>query len=604
MKKLLLALFFTTMFYTGVQADTIINVPIDSRPISCEYLENLAAIGNDICITVDKENMDFFSSYEPDNHLGNSEKVRENVAELVSNHNNNKTTVIINTSSYVTNGLVGSRISSSYDNWQEAIEELKNLATTYSEPKYYVNMPMPRALPETRYNEIWANNESLKGLAWYYKSENSENPYGEELDKYLNVTPTQILMEYGYVANKARELGGYNKLTSWERSFITYFDSHYKTVYPYRKYVEAYESTYANCAKMFSALLELEKADIIDEIVVSNDDLQLPDSITFFASKGEDWIQKEEGSPIKYSFARTYLKIAPGSIEDSIRRSYDNTTLALVNSGRGRNINIINGTDEVPQLIYARDYTGRNGKSASINIINNRMSTNVAAYDVKRFGTITNAAINFSSGLGIKAQKPVDLYIYDYENEGNEAYILNGIRTSLNKGRNVALTELFGSGSISKGNYIFEKLYNQGLLPKLCAYSAWNTHGNAIGLCIAQAQVFSVAQENSTAPRNTAEAQANMLLQHFIEDGVYASRVKRELSNMGYKPNVEDRTEASILREKLNVESSTEILKDSVITVANSDFIIKNIDVNSLSFPWGRTFDILVKSTVNASEVK
>ena len=99
MKKLFFTLIFAVMFALPVYADTIITAPIDGRPISDEYLGNLAQIGGDEFISVSKENLDFFSSYEPDNHLGKSDKVREELYSLVSKNNNDRTTVIINTSS-------------------------------------------------------------------------------------------------------------------------------------------------------------------------------------------------------------------------------------------------------------------------------------------------------------------------------------------------------------------------------------------------------------------------------------------------------------------------------------------------------------------------
>lgn len=606
MKKLVLTVFFTLMLYCSANANTIVNVPIDSRPISDEYLENLAKIGRDEYISVDKKNMDFFSSYEPDNHIGNSAEIRKEVKDIVSTNNNDSTTVIINTSSYITNGLVGSRCGVNYENYKEALSELESLLRNYPEPKYYVNMPMPRTLPETRFNQVWSDNEKIKGIGWYYLQANPDTELNAEINqKYANVTPEQALMEYSYVENKALELGGYNKLTKWERDFIISFNFSYKTKEPYKSYVEYYKNTYEDCADIFDTLIKFRQEGILDEVVVSNDDLQLPDSITYFNSKGADWIQKEEGSPIKYSFARTYSQIAPTSMMRVIKDTYGADELTKARLGRSDFVNIINGTDEVPQLIYARDYSKRKNLTSQINVVYNKVSENVGAYDVKRAGTVTNAAINFASGnVGIFTEKPVDMYIYNYATEGNKDVFVNNIRSSLSKGNNTALIELFGTGSVSKGNYIFEKLLSSDTLHKLCAYSAWNTNGNAIGLGIAQAQVFSVAKQLSKEPHLTVKAQAEMLLQHFIEDGIYTSRVKRELSNEGYRPNVEDRTNSQMLYDRLAPEKLINALKGHIIEVNGNKYQIKNITVDKTSFPWGRTFDILVESTAEVKSVK
>ncbi len=605
MKKFILTAFFSLFMLCSVNAATIINVPIDSRPISCEYLENLAEIGRDDYISVSKENMDFFSSYEPDNHLGNSKEIRQELKEIVSKNNNSSTVVIINTSSYITNGLVGSRCGVNYEDYKDALSDLEALLTAYPEPKYYVNMPMPRSLPETRFNTIWPDDEKIKGIAWYYIQENPDTELKSELSSYINITPEQAIMEYSYVENKAYELGGNNKLTKWERAYLSDFNFNYKTKEPYKKYVEYYKNTYVDCADIFAKLINLKEAGLLDEIVVSNDDLQLPNSITYFNSKGEDWIQKEEGSPIKYSFARTYSQIAPTSIMRIIKDKYGVDELTKAKLCKSNFVNIINGTDEVPQLIYARDYSKRKNLTPTINVVYNKVSENVGAYDVKRAGTVTNAAISFASGnVGKYTEKPVDMYIYNYASEGNRDITVNNIRSSINKGNNTALIELFGTSSVSNGNYIFEKLLSSDTLHKLSAYSAWNTNGNAIGLGIAQAQVFSVAREVSNSPHLTAKAQAEMLLQHFIEDGIYTARVKRELSNQGYKPNVEDRTHSQMLYEMLAPENIVNALKGHIIEVKGNNYEIKNITVDKTSFPWGRTFDILVESTAEVISAK
>ena len=167
MKKLFLALFCSLFFALPVYADNVITAPIDGRPISKEYLGKLAELGSDQFYTVSDENLDFFSSYEPDNHLGNSQKVREEIYNIVSQKNTDNTTVIINTSSYITNGLVGSRCGVNYDNYKDALKDLDKLMTDFNKPTYYVNLSVPRSLPETRFNKIWVNDNKMRGLGYY-----------------------------------------------------------------------------------------------------------------------------------------------------------------------------------------------------------------------------------------------------------------------------------------------------------------------------------------------------------------------------------------------------------------------------------------------------
>ncbi len=600
MKKLIFAAVaaISLAFASAAYADTVINVPIDGRPVSDEYLKNLAAIGNDKYITVSKENMDFFSSYEPDNHIGKSANIREELYNIVSENNNKYTSVIINTSSYITNGLVGSRCGVNYEDTYDALKDLHKLITDFPEPKYYVNLSVPRSLPETRFNEIWYNDKPLKGLAYYYLKEDPDcEDHSEIALKYSNVTPIQYIMEFSYVDSKAAELGE-DKLTSWEKSFLHYFNSNVKTKEPCKKYVEYYRKPYEMTAVIFSSLLRWHKAGELDEIVVSNDDLQIPDFITYMANKKADWVQTKNNSPIKYSYARQYMETSPSSIQRRFADTYGERELGRALTGNGKSINIIYGTDEIPQLIYARDYASRKNTTANISVEYNDVSQNVATFDVLQPGSITRTALNFVKGSAIEnTDKKTDMFIYDYrlENNTSEA-MLAKLERSYKKGNSVGLIELFSG---TKENTFFMKMRNKKELGMLSAYSAWNTNANAIGLGIAHAQVCAIANECTNSPSTSLEAQLNMLMQHLIEDGIYTKRIKLALSNKGYRPNVEDRTHSQMLYDMLEINTVTDNIKAMGYTFKGIDYTADSAEITKTSFPWGRTFDIYVNGSVS-----
>lgn len=595
------AAIFTLVLSTVIYADTIITVPIDGRPISDEYLENLVKIGGDKYISVDKKNMDFFSSYEPDNHLGNSKAIREELYNIVSQNNNEYTTVIINTSSYITNGLVGSRCGINYDDTKAAIEDLHRLITDFPEPKYYVNLSMPRSLPETRFNKIWCDNEKLKGLAAYYLEENPDcADYDEISQKYSQVTPIQYIMEFSYVDSKAAELGE-DKLTDWERNFLHYFNRNIKTKEPYRQYVEYYKKPYSLTAGIFSTLLKWHKAGELDEIIVSNDDLQVPDFITYMSQKKADWIQTKNNSPVKYSYARQYMETSPSSVQKELSAVYGKKEIGRAAAGNGKSINIIYGTDEIPQLIYARDYVQRKNRTANISITYNDVTQNVATFDVIQPGNITRTALNFTKGnVGSYTTKKLDMYVYDYKmSKDTSQDILAKMEKSYKKGNSVGLIELFSG---TKDNTLFKTMRNRKELGMLCAYSAWNTNANALGLGIAHAQVYAAANECTNSPSTSLEAQLNMLLQHLIEDGIYTKSGKLALSNKGYRPNVEDRTHSQMLCDILETDSITDNLKAMDYSFKGVKYRLENAEVERTSFPWGRTFDIFIESNIEVKK--
>lgn len=605
MKKIITVFIFTILFALPVYANTIITAPIDGRPISDEYLSNLTKIGNDRYLSVNKNSLDFFSSYEPDNHLGSSEKVREEIYSLVKENNNKYTTVIINTSSYITNGLVGSRCGINYKNYQQALSELDKLVNDFSEPTYYVNLSVPRTLPETRFNKVWFNDEKLNGLGYYYLkyNENIEN-YEEINSKYREVTPVQYIMEFSYVVNKAAELGE-NKLTLWEKDFLAYFNKNIKNKAPYKQYVDYYIKPYESTAQIFKQLLKYQKDGKIEQIVISNDDLQIPDSISYFYKMGEDWIQCENESPIKYSYARTYMETGASSIHRNIINSYSKQELGRANTGSGQFVNIIYGTDEVPQLIYARDFASRKNMSAQMSFVYNDTNQDVATFDVKKPGNIARAAYAFVKGdIGRYTSAPASVYVYDYSVAVDKAAsAIDKLKKEKKSGSNIGLIELFNGVSENK---IFQSLlYNRnGLsLSDLDMYSAWNTNGNAIGLGVAHCQVISIAKETNKRPKEMLSSQINVLIQHIIEDGIYTKSGKLTLSNKGYRPNVQDRTNSQTLYNLIDTKKVTDVFVGKVFKYNDEDFIVDNATIDTLKFPWGRTFDIYVGVSTKISKV-
>ena len=98
---ILCALQNTTLF-----AD-IITAPIDGRPVSLDYLKNLAQINGENFFAPDKDTLDMFPINENYSRFVKSDIVRKQIREQVSAANSENTTVIINTSSDMTGGLVG-----------------------------------------------------------------------------------------------------------------------------------------------------------------------------------------------------------------------------------------------------------------------------------------------------------------------------------------------------------------------------------------------------------------------------------------------------------------------------------------------------------------
>jgi hypothetical protein len=366
---------------------------------------------------------------------------------------------------------------------------------------------------------------------------------------------------------------------------------------PYKTYLNNYIEPFNRSVDLMKGLMQLKADGLIDEIVISTDDLQLPNSVSYFYSKGADWVQKESGSAVKYSFARSFFNTGTTSVMKQIDAAEGKQERYRAMVGRGKDINVIYGTDEVPQLIYARDVARKKGMSANFNIIYNSVSKNVAAYDVSNVQKLANAACDFVQGYKNTTAGQTDLYIYSYGSGVSVKDTATRMKASKNKGNDVALIELYDNKTLnSSNNELFKNLVagKNMSISQLSAYSAWNTNGNAIGLGVAQAQVYAINNTVGKNPSTLAKAQTELLARHAIEDGVYTVQTKRLLSNAGYKPTSGEMTESAKLREVLNYKDVLEAFKGSEVTVSGKTYTVKNIELTSCGFPWARTFDCIL----------
>lgn len=611
MKKLLFILIFMSVFFIteASYGAAIITSPLDSRPISTDYLKNLAEIYGDNVLYPDKEIMDCFSATGEENYFADSEKIRREIRELVSQNNNSDTVVIINTSTYFSKGLVGSRCGINYKNEKKAMAELKALMQDYPEPKYYINLTMPRTLPETRLNNVWFNEKSINGLGYYYLRSNPECENKEYIKQnFKTVTPVQFLMEYSYLENKRTELGE-EGLKDYENDFLKAFEA-LKKYEPYKSYLYYYKLPYFTTADMFSQLMIYQDMGLVDEIIVSNDDFQLPDSIVYFNSLGEEWVTQENNSPVKFSFARTYMSSGVYSIVKQIKNQRGEKEAEAALKAENDKINFIFGTDEVPQLIYARALAQKTGMTTDFNIIADK-TDKVDTFDVASVNALAENAASFVKGLSNNSINQSDVYLYNYNNagEGSMAEALDKINTSIESGNNTGVIEIYSTEILNTGeNSLFKTLVENAQnkaepsAADLGFYSAWNTNANAIGLGIAHAQVYSIAKNAAEDKSAMLKAHIKMLTQHLIEDGVYTCNTKRMLSNEGYIPTSEDRSHSKKLVDTMAYERVLEGFENKTYTIDDKQYTVKEESLKEYSFPWGRTFECYLDFNVDLTE--
>ena len=101
-KNICLSLAFSFVIGTTAFGGTVITAPIDSRPVSTDYLKNLVEINGDTLLHSQKKVLDMFSDSGSDDKFADSKTVRKDVREFVARNNSEDTTVIINSSTYFT----------------------------------------------------------------------------------------------------------------------------------------------------------------------------------------------------------------------------------------------------------------------------------------------------------------------------------------------------------------------------------------------------------------------------------------------------------------------------------------------------------------------
>ncbi|MCC8014976.1 MAG: DUF4127 family protein [Eubacterium sp.] len=585
MKKkfaLLITTALTFLMMTETFGASVFTAPIDSRPVSTDYLERLSAVSGDSFVCVSDDSLDFFSGKTDLDHNGNSAAVREQIYKMAEENSSSDSTFIINMTSYLTGGLVGSRSGENYKDLNEAVESLEKLMTDFPEPNYYINISMPRTLPDTHFGEIWTDEKTYSGLGSFYLKANPDSGRAYEIaSSYSRVTASQLLLEWSYVKNH-KAMG---EISDWEEAFLKYFNKNFETKDPYKQYLSSYRAPYSAVSQVGAKLMKLYKQGLDFELIITEDDFQLPDFIIYL---NDESLLSDE---LKYSYALNYMETY---LYGEAKDTYGVTELENALKGKGNHLNFIFGTDEAPQLIYARDLSKRTGLIPNLFLKNDATSSSVAKFDVKTSDELLSSAINFVSAGTRRTTEETDLFIFDYADAGSYDLFINKMENAYNQGNSVALMELYTTAETTTGNnYLFKLLcdrsrenYSFGF-HSLCAYSAWNTTANAIGLGVAHAAVYSINKELNNS-KDFVKANLQMLITHGSEDGVYNCDIKRNL--YGYYPYWDENNKdklASLFEEY----TITDCFDNKTYETSDGELTVKTADVTDCYFPWLRTFE-------------
>ncbi len=433
-------------------ATTVITVPIDSRPVSYQNFKLLTEIGGDECVVI-TEGLDgglpiqatpTERQYTLFNH-GNSGDTRLSLKDTISDIQGNKT-IIINTASCFTNGLIGSRMPTSYyadnteaendthfryanetnefiDSWIEYLNDLRNIIKEQnSSSRIYVHCVIPRTQPGEYLGNCdqarpdpdggtwgangWNFNTDNKGLSYFHTSNESEK-----------TSCMDILREWSYLESKylsTKQPDGSHGLEDYEWDCLTHYNNMYRfDDSPYKTNIlNAFNNLFVNAEYFLIQLMKSVASGIIDELIIGVDDIEFP---AFY--HGNSLFDKNS---VKYSFAntclenikeyhRTHMLSNPDRINDGIVFT-DNINDSL--ECCAEHINYLLGTDETPQLIYARDLTRRmhrTPKYLNYSLPNTGEMGSVGEYDIDTISDVLRKTQNFITNTSY--------YHYDDPNE-------------------------------------------------------------------------------------------------------------------------------------------------------------------------------------------
>lgn len=128
-----------------------------------------------------------------------------------------------------------------------------------------------------------------------------------------------------------------------------------------------------------------------------------------------------------------------------------------------------------------------------------------------------------------------------------------------------------------------------GLFEEALAYGGWNTSENTNGMCLAHAAIASYYGRRGWKGGNQENSE-RFLLRKIIEDWLYQANMRYQIldkkSEIGFDPFCVGE------KEQVVVETMLSLLRQDIKAELNNRFLGKTIDVENLSLPWNRIYDI------------
>ncbi|VBB07818.1 Hypothetical protein LUCI_3083 [Lucifera butyrica] len=153
------------------------------------------------------------------------------------------------------------------------------------------------------------------------------------------------------------------------------------------------------------------------------------------------------------------------------------------------------------------------------------------------------------------------------------------IGQELTSGANIAVADVaFANGA---DNALMDELDHQKLLPKLAAYSGWNTAGNTIGYAIGQG-ILAAGTEPAAKDR--------LLAVRLLDDWAYQANIRNQISDSVLSPLGGSPFYLNGLAPQITAETQRKM--QNFATDKLQDFDIHDLKV---TYPWNRMFEVNIE---------
>ncbi len=179
------------------------------------------------------------------------------------------------------------------------------------------------------------------------------------------------------------------------------------------------------------------------------------------------------------------------------------------------------------------------------------------------------------NGMTLEANNPQNQARY----RASDAAFAAAVDQELAQGRPVSVADVsFSNGA---DNALMAQLHGRGLLPKLAAYSGWNTASNTLGYSISQGML---------AGAMTPQARTRLLTVRLLDDWAYQANIRGEIDATVLGPLGGNYFYLDNLAPRLTAETGQKL---QAFAAANfPEFATDNLQI---SYPWNRMFEIDVK---------